>query len=395
MRSLIMRGASPSTKTLLQAMLAVAAALSLGTSGQDEATPYWGDGSGDAAVVTKQPDGTLETHRIRGRGLGSAGQYEATPYWGDGSGEPVVVTTGRPPGIGQPLPASHRIRGGPIPQPSLQPSTARFDGNVPPYYWRDHTAESPSSVIRAYQEAHPGVAVIPKRTPPADDVITTTVTSSGVTVITRRKPKDIPVVTGVYPQDPDSIAYGLRCVPVEGSHRVGQLTCATAASKPASRKGRERVALVVVGEVKAAMEEVVMDSAHLLVSPLRRDFGDDGVDVYLCVNTPYAVKFAPTWHYGGLIPAAVFEVRRTHRVQPFHHCAPRPSNCTYFNCRDAVRTAHGDKHGRPDAPVLERRHGACSCRWSLECRRQLQMGDTHPARRRVVSTAPLYRRVGH
>ena len=301
-----MRGASP-TKTL--AMLAVAAALSLGTSGQDKATPYWGDGSGDSVVVTERPDGTVESHRIRGRGLGSSGQYEATPYWGDGSGEPVIVTTGRPPGIGQPLPASHRLRGGPIPQPSLQPSTPRFDGNVPPYYWRDHTAETPSSAVRAYQEAHAGVVVIPKHQP-TDDVTTTTVTSSGVTVITRRRPKDIPVVTGVYPQDPDSVAYGLRCVPDEGRHMVGQLTCSTAVSKPASRKGRERVALVVVGEVKAAMEEVVMDSAHLLVSPLRRDFGDDGVDVYLCVNAPYAVKFAPPWHYGGLVPAAVFQVRR-------------------------------------------------------------------------------------
>ena len=70
------------------------------------------------------------------------------------------------------------------------------------------------------------------------------------------------------------------------------------------------MALVVVGEVKASMESVVQDSAYLLVSPLRRDFGDDGVDIYICVEPPYAANFAPPWHYGGLVPVAVFQVRR-------------------------------------------------------------------------------------
>ena len=68
------------------------------------------------------------------------------------------------------------------------------------------------------------------------------------------------------------------------------------------------MALVVVGQLKAAKEAVVMDSAHLLVSPLRRDFGDDGVDVYLCVDSPHAPEFAPPWKYGGLQPAAVLQV---------------------------------------------------------------------------------------
>ena len=65
----------------------------------------------------------------------------------------------------------------------------------------------------------------------------------------------------------------------------------------------------MVGQLKAAREAVVMDSAHMLVSPLRRDFGDDGVDVYLCVDSPHGAEFAAPWKYGGLQPTAVFQVR--------------------------------------------------------------------------------------
>ena len=114
---------------------------------------------------------------------------------------------------------------------------------------------------------------------------------------------------GAVPVEPSAIDNGLRCVFAGASgDRVGQLSCSPAMSAPVSRRGIDRVALVVVGQLKAAKEAVVMDSAHFLVSPLRRDFGDDGVDVYLCVDSPHAPEFAPPWTYGGLQPAAVFQV---------------------------------------------------------------------------------------
>jgi hypothetical protein len=117
-------------------------------------------------------------------------------------------------------------------------------------------------------------------------------------------------IEGTTPADP--VGNGLRCVSdAAAAVRVGQLSCSPAAATPASRRGTERVALVVVGQLKAAKEAVVMNSAHLLVSPLRRDFGDDGVDVYLCVDSPHAAEFAPPWKYGGLVPAAIFQVRTT------------------------------------------------------------------------------------
>ena len=105
-----------------------------------------------------------------------------------------------------------------------------------------------------------------------------------------------------------AVANGLRCVaPADAAYKVGQVTCTPATAVPG--RSTDRVALVVVGQLKAAKEAVVVDSAHLLLAPLRRDFGDEGVDVYLCVDTPHAAEFAAPWQYGGLQPAAVFQVR--------------------------------------------------------------------------------------
>ena len=210
--------------------------------------------------------------------LVAAGQYQTTPYWGDGSDLAAVVT-------GSNVPASYRLRGGTI-TPSVQLSASRSEEvYLPPYYWRD-PADMP-----VHLAARQG-------------------TSPALPTKVQRQPKDIPVVVGVVPADPAAVASGLQCAADPNAGRVGQLACSRAVSRPASRRGRERVALVVVGEVKASMESVVQDSAYLLVSPLRRDFGDDGVDIYMCVEPPYAANFAPPWHYGGLVPVAVFQVRR-------------------------------------------------------------------------------------
>jgi hypothetical protein len=95
-----------------------------------------------------------------------------------------------------------------------------------------------------------------------------------------------PAYTGVEARMAATFGPELSCLPpartatgVNDSSYVGQLSCSVVTAPPPSRRGLDRVALVVVGELKASMEPAVMDSAFHLTTPLRRDFGDDGVDV--------------------------------------------------------------------------------------------------------------------